>query len=31
MARGRYGFDEDKIARFQKEGRGSGHGAAYKP
>ncbi|HYH22418.1 MAG TPA: TnsA endonuclease N-terminal domain-containing protein [Azospirillum sp.] len=31
MARSRYGFTEDKIARFYKEGRGSGRGAAYKP
>lgn len=31
MARNRYGFDEDKIARFYKEGRGSGRGADYKP
>lgn len=31
MARKRYAFDEDKIARFQKEGRGEGSGASYKP
>lgn len=31
MARNRYGFDEDKITRFHKEGRGTGCGAAYKP
>ena len=31
MARSRYAFDEDKIALFYKEGRGSGRGAAYKP
>ncbi|HYD30290.1 MAG TPA: TnsA endonuclease C-terminal domain-containing protein [Azospirillaceae bacterium] len=31
MARRRYAFDEDKIARFLKEGRGQGHGAAYRP
>lgn len=31
MASRRYGFDEDKIARFQKEGRGQGRGASYKP
>lgn len=29
--RSRYGFDEKKIARFLKEGRGSGVGADYKP
>ncbi len=27
----RYGFDEAKIARFRKEGRGGGFGADYKP
>ena len=27
----RYGFDEAKIARFHKEGRGQGYGAAYTP
>lgn len=27
----RYGFDEAKIARFLKEGRGEGFGADYKP
>ncbi len=27
----RYGFDEAKIARFRKEGRGEGFGADYKP
>ena len=26
-----YGFDEAKIARFRKEGRGQGFGAGYKP
>lgn len=31
MARRRHAFDEDKIARFLKEGRGTGTGAAYKP
>lgn len=35
MASRRYGFDEDKITRFQKEGRGQGRGqgrgASYKP
>ncbi len=31
MARRRYDFDEDKIARFLKEGRGEGRGAGYKP
>ncbi len=31
MARSRYAFDEDKIALFYKEGRGSDRGAAYKP
>ena len=31
MARWRYAFDEDKIARFQKEGRGQGRGTSYKP
>ena len=31
MARRRYAFDEDKIARFQKEGRGRGRGTSYKP
>lgn len=27
----RYGFDEAKIARFRKEGRGEGFGAGYQP
>lgn len=31
MAKRRYGFDEDKIARFLKEGRGQGNGASYRP
>ena len=31
MARQRYGFDEARIARFHKEGRGTGHGADYQP
>ena len=31
MAKRRYGLDEDKIARFAKEGRGQGHGADYRP
>lgn len=31
MARSRYGFDEAKIARFHKEMRGTGEGAAYQP
>ncbi len=31
MAKRRYGIDEDKIARFAKEGRGQGHGADYCP
>jgi hypothetical protein len=31
MARRRYDFDEDKIARFLKEGRGAGCGVSYKP
>ncbi len=31
MAKRRYGIDEDKIARFVKEGRGLGHGAEYSP
>lgn len=31
MARRRYGFTEEKIQRFIKEGRGKGEGAAYKP
>lgn len=31
MAKRRYGFDEDKIARFLKEGRGQGNGAGYRP
>lgn len=31
MAKHRYGFDEEKIARFIKEGRGEGHGRDYQP
>lgn len=31
MARQRYGIDEDRIARLQKEGRGQGRGADYHP
>lgn len=31
MARQRYSFDEARIARFRKEGRGQGQGADYKP
>lgn len=31
MARRRYGFTEEKIQRFIKQGRGKGVGAAYKP
>jgi hypothetical protein len=31
MAKHRYGIDEDKIARFVKEGRGQGSGAEYRP
>lgn len=31
MAKRRYSLDEDKIARFLKEGRGQGHGADYRP
>lgn len=31
MAKHRYGFDEAKIARFYKEGRGDGHGKDYQP
>lgn len=31
MAKHRYAMDEDKIARFIKEGRGQGEGADYKP
>jgi hypothetical protein len=31
MAKRKYGFDEAKIARFQEEGRGTGHGSDYKP
>ncbi|SCC93382.1 Transposon Tn7 transposition protein TnsA [Thiomonas sp. X19] len=31
MAKRRYGFDEDKIARFLKEGRGQGRGKDYRP
>ena len=31
MAKHRYGFDEDKIQRYQAEGRGQGAGADYVP
>lgn len=31
VAKRRYGFDEDKLARFLKEGRGQGHGTEYRP
>ena len=31
MAKRRYGFDEEKITRFLKEGRGEGHGSDYQP
>lgn len=31
MAKRRYSFDEDKLARFLKEGRGHGHGKDYRP
>lgn len=31
MAKRKYDFDEAKIARFLKEGRGEGHGQDYKP
>ena len=31
MARRRYGFTEEKIQRFIKQGRGKGEGATYKP
>ena len=31
MAKRRYDFDEDKLARFLKEGRGQGMGSSYKP
>ncbi|PZQ31285.1 MAG: heteromeric transposase endonuclease subunit TnsA [Stenotrophomonas acidaminiphila] len=31
MAKRKYNFDEAKIARYQKEGRGTGHGKEYKP
>lgn len=31
MAKRRYGFDEDKLARFLKEGRGQGQGQDYRP
>lgn len=31
MAKRRYGFDEEKIKRFLKEGRGEGHGSDYQP
>jgi hypothetical protein len=31
MARSKYSFDEKKIERYVKEGRGKGRGAEYKP
>jgi len=31
MAKRRFGFDEEKITRFLKEGRGEGHGRDYQP
>lgn len=31
MTKRRYGFDEDKLARFLKEGRGQGQGQDYRP
>lgn len=31
MAKRRYGFDEDKLTRFLKEGRGQGQGQDYRP
>lgn len=31
MAKRRYAFDEAKIARYAKEGRGTGRGSAYRP
>lgn len=31
MAKRRYSFDEDKLARFVKEGRGQGYGTEYRP
>lgn len=31
MAKRRYGFDEEKLARFLREGRGEGTGGNYKP
>ena len=31
MAKRKYEFDEQKLARFKKEGRGEGHGIDYKP
>lgn len=31
MAKRRYGIDEDKIARFLKDGRGQGKGGEYRP
>lgn len=31
MARRRYSFDETKLKRFAKEGRGTGHGSDYRP
>lgn len=31
MAKRRYCIDEDKLARFLKEGRGQGHGKDYRP
>lgn len=31
MAKRRYDFDEKKLERFMKEGRGQGHGESYRP
>jgi hypothetical protein len=31
LAKRKYEFDEQKLARFKKEGRGEGHGIDYKP
>jgi hypothetical protein len=31
VAKRRYGFDDEKLARFLKEGRGQGHGKNYRP
>lgn len=31
MAKRRYGFDDEKLARFLKEERGQGHGKNYRP